>query len=86
MLYNSASYALANKPIGLYISLAVLLTGVFVYLITELCRSKKIIFHVDAAQSAGKIDIDLKTLKVDLSLFRSSQVFTSLTKEPEFRL
>jgi cysteine desulfurase len=34
--------------------------------IGELCRSKKIIFHVDAAQSAGKIDIDMQTMKVDL--------------------
>ncbi|TRX57345.1 IscS subfamily cysteine desulfurase [Thalassomonas sp. M1454] len=34
--------------------------------IGELCRSRKIIFHVDAAQSAGKIDIDMQALKVDL--------------------
>ena len=34
--------------------------------IGELCRSRKIIFHVDAAQSAGKIEIDLQKLKVDL--------------------
>ncbi|MGH1429983.1 MAG: IscS subfamily cysteine desulfurase [Neptuniibacter sp.] len=34
--------------------------------IGELTRSKGIIFHVDAAQSAGKIDIDLSDCKVDL--------------------
>ncbi|WP_286237037.1 IscS subfamily cysteine desulfurase [Neptuniibacter halophilus] len=34
--------------------------------IGELTRSKGIIFHVDAAQSAGKIDIDLSKAKVDL--------------------
>ncbi len=34
--------------------------------IGELCRSKKIIFHVDAAQSGGKIVIDMQTMKVDL--------------------
>ncbi|EKE74937.1 IscS subfamily cysteine desulfurase [Gallaecimonas xiamenensis] len=34
--------------------------------IGELCRSKGVIFHVDAAQSAGKIAIDLGELKVDL--------------------
>jgi len=34
--------------------------------IGEFCRSKKILFHVDAAQSAGKIDIDVKTMKIDL--------------------
>ncbi|MEC4725957.1 IscS subfamily cysteine desulfurase [Shewanella sp. D64] len=34
--------------------------------IGELCRSKKIILHVDAAQSAGKLPIDVQTTKVDL--------------------
>jgi len=34
--------------------------------IGEMCRSRKIIFHVDAAQSAGKINIDMQVLKVDL--------------------
>ncbi len=32
----------------------------------ELCRSRKIIFHVDAAQSAGKIPLDVQEMKVDL--------------------
>ncbi|WP_341501802.1 IscS subfamily cysteine desulfurase [Gallaecimonas sp. GXIMD4217] len=34
--------------------------------IGELCRENKVIFHVDAAQSAGKVPIDLSELKVDL--------------------
>ncbi|WP_115717724.1 IscS subfamily cysteine desulfurase [Gallaecimonas mangrovi] len=34
--------------------------------IGELCRSKGVIFHVDAAQSAGKIPVDLNELKIDL--------------------
>ncbi|ACA86060.1 IscS subfamily cysteine desulfurase [Shewanella woodyi] len=34
--------------------------------IGELCRSKKIIFHVDAAQSAGKLPLDVQETKVDL--------------------
>ncbi|QYJ76638.1 MULTISPECIES: IscS subfamily cysteine desulfurase [Shewanella] len=34
--------------------------------IGELCRSKGIIFHVDAAQSAGKLPIDVQNTKVDL--------------------
>ena len=37
--------------------------------IGELCRAKGIIFHVDAAQAAGKVDIDLQTLKIDLMSF-----------------
>lgn len=32
----------------------------------EICRSKGIIFHVDAAQATGKVAIDLQNLKVDL--------------------
>jgi len=34
--------------------------------IGEMCRERKIIFHVDAAQSAGKLPIDLQETKVDL--------------------
>lgn len=34
--------------------------------IGEITRAKKILFHVDAAQSAGKLPIDLTELKVDL--------------------
>ncbi len=34
--------------------------------IGELCRANGVVFHVDAAQSAGKIPIDLAVMKVDL--------------------
>ena len=37
-----------------------------IHAIGELLRGKGIVFHVDAAQSAGKIAIDLRTLPVDL--------------------
>ena len=43
--------------------------------IGELCRANKIIFHVDAAQSAGKIKIDLQELKVDLMSFSGHKVY-----------
>jgi cysteine desulfurase len=43
--------------------------------IGELARSKGIIFHVDAAQSAGKVDIDLTTLKVDLMSFSGHKIY-----------
>ena len=34
--------------------------------IGEITRARKIMFHVDAAQSAGKLPIDMETMKVDL--------------------
>lgn len=34
--------------------------------IGEMCREQGILFHVDGAQSVGKIDIDLSTLPIDL--------------------
>ncbi len=37
--------------------------------IGEIARENRIIFHVDAAQSAGKVEIDLEKLKVDLMSF-----------------
>ena len=43
--------------------------------IGELCRSKGIVFHVDSAQAAGKVDIDLQTLKVDLMSFSAHKVY-----------
>jgi len=43
--------------------------------IGELCRQRKIIFHVDAAQSPGKVSIDLQTLKVDLMSFSAHKIY-----------
>ena len=43
--------------------------------IGEVCRAKKVFFHVDAAQSAGKIDIDLEAMKVDLMSFSAHKIY-----------
>ena len=43
--------------------------------IGEVCRAKKVFFHVDAAQSAGKIDIDLEVMKVDLMSFSAHKMY-----------
>ena len=34
--------------------------------IGELCRDKKVMFHVDAAQSVGKLPLDVQEMKIDL--------------------
>ncbi|OEE87992.1 IscS subfamily cysteine desulfurase [Enterovibrio norvegicus FF-162] len=34
--------------------------------IGELCRERKVVFHVDAAQSVGKLPLDTQEIKVDL--------------------
>ena len=41
----------------------------------ELCRANKTVFHVDAAQSAGKVPIDLDVLKVDLMSFSAHKIY-----------
>ncbi len=46
-----------------------------IHAIGEFCRENKIIFHVDAAQSAGKIDIDMQTMKVDLLSLSAHKVY-----------
>lgn len=43
--------------------------------IGEICRENKVFFHVDAAQSAGKIDIDLSKLPVDLMSFSAHKIY-----------
>ncbi|MCW8900971.1 MAG: IscS subfamily cysteine desulfurase [Gammaproteobacteria bacterium] len=43
--------------------------------IGELTREHKIMFHVDAAQSAGKVPIDMEDLKVDLMSFSAHKIY-----------
>jgi cysteine desulfurase len=43
--------------------------------IGEITRGRKILFHVDAAQSAGKVPIDLRQLKVDLMSFSAHKIY-----------
>ena len=43
--------------------------------IGEICREQKILFHVDAAQSTGKVPIDLQELKVDLMSFSAHKTY-----------
>jgi len=43
--------------------------------IGALCREKGIIFHVDAAQATGKVEIDLETLPVDLMSLASHKTY-----------
>ncbi|OZI70697.1 IscS subfamily cysteine desulfurase [Bordetella genomosp. 12] len=40
-----------------------------------ICREKGIIFHVDAAQATGKVEIDLQKLKVDLMSFSAHKTY-----------
>ncbi|HHC74392.1 MAG TPA: IscS subfamily cysteine desulfurase [Thiothrix sp.] len=56
----------ANNEIGVIQDIAA---------IGELCRANKTIFHVDAAQSAGKVDIDMDTLKVDMMSFSAHKIY-----------
>ena len=41
----------------------------------EICRERGILFHVDAAQATGKVDIDLDKLKVDLMSFSGHKTY-----------
>ena len=41
----------------------------------EICRDKGVIFHCDAVQAAGKVEINLQTLKVDLLTVTAHKVY-----------
>ena len=43
--------------------------------IGKLCREKGVLFHVDAAQATGKVEIDLQTLPVDLMSLASHKTY-----------
>lgn len=43
--------------------------------IGDVCRERGVVFHVDAAQSAGKVPIDLAEMKVDLMSFSAHKIY-----------
>lgn len=61
-----ASVMHVNNEIGVVQDIATL---------ADICDQHDVIFHVDAAQSAGKVPIDLKALKVDLMSFSAHKVY-----------
>jgi cysteine desulfurase len=61
-----ASVMLVNNEIGVIQDIAAL---------GAVCRERGIIFHTDAAQATGKVDIDLSTLPVDLMSLASHKTY-----------
>jgi cysteine desulfurase len=60
------SVMLVNNEIGVIQDIAA---------IGEICRERGILFHVDAAQATGKVEIDLQKLKVDLMSFSAHKTY-----------
>ncbi len=46
-----------------------------VWEIAELCRSKGVIFHCDAVQGAGRVEIDVQKFKVDLLTITAHKIY-----------
>jgi cysteine desulfurase len=46
-----------------------------VWEIAEICRAKGVIFHCDAVQGAGRVDIDLAKLKADLLTITAHKIY-----------
>ena len=61
-----ASVMFVNNEIGVIQDIAA---------IGAICRAKGVIFHVDAAQATGRVDIDLATLPVDLMSLTSHKTY-----------
>lgn len=43
--------------------------------IGEICRERKIVFHVDAAQACGKVPVDIEAAKIDLLSMSAHKVY-----------
>ncbi|MDP8052129.1 IscS subfamily cysteine desulfurase [Pasteurella atlantica] len=41
----------------------------------KICRSKKIVFHVDGTQGVGKLPVDVKAMNIDLMSFSSHKLY-----------
>ncbi len=61
-----ASVMLVNNEIGVIQDIEAL---------GNICRQEKVIFHVDAAQATGKVEIDLEKLPVDLMSFSAHKTY-----------
>ena len=61
-----ASVMLVNNEIGVIQDMSAL---------GSICREKGVIFHVDAAQATGKVDIDLNVLPIDLMSLASHKTY-----------
>jgi len=61
-----ASIMMVNNEIGVIQPIAQ---------IGEICRARGIVFHCDAVQAAGKLPIDLATLKVDLLTITAHKMY-----------
>jgi cysteine desulfurase len=61
-----ASVMFVNNEIGVIQDIAAL---------GAICREKGVIFHVDAAQATGRVDIDLQSLPVDLMSLTSHKTY-----------
>src|SRR5690606_37440139 len=61
-----ASVMLVNNEIGVVQDIGAL---------GEICRANNVVFHVDAAQAAGKVAIDLQAVKVDLMSFSAHKSY-----------
>src|SRR3954469_8168995 len=61
-----ASIMMVNNEIGVIQPIAE---------IGEICRAKGIVFHCDAVQAAGKVEIDLNKLKVDLMTITAHKMY-----------
>lgn len=46
-----------------------------IHAIGEICRERKIVFHVDAAQACGKVPVDVEAAKIDLLSMSGHKVY-----------